>query len=317
MMPVVLKFLTSQRIRGALAILGASLTIALFGTMVHVLRGMFGMITQVTLRAFIAAIIMAGVFLVLRRRPRRLHRDDWFKTIVVGFCGSLTLGMFAVVAIHDKAASATFLVFAGAILTALVGGMGFLGEKATPVKLLSVLLVVVGLLLYAHGFTYKGVITFAGLLGGVSDGVANILRKKMRHLDRPTVVTYQYVVGALTAGLYVAASHEQPIIAVHWLPIVVMVLFAVLALVLGTLLLYGYARVDMQTGAVLSAMQVFFAIILGMIFLGQMPAVHEIIGCFLISIASCLAVLDIRKLLVSWRRKLHWRIEPEASTDTE
>lgn len=295
--------------------LGASLTIALFGTMVHVLRGMFGMITQVTLRALIAALIMVGLFLVLRRRPRHLHRTDWLKTIIVGFCGSLTLGLFAVVAIHDKAASATFLVFAGAILTSLVGGMMFLGEKVTPLKLLALALVIGGLLLYAHGFTYRGMITLAGLAGGVSDGIANILRKKMRHLDRPTVVTYQYIVGALAAGLYVAVSHEQPIIAVHWLPILVMVLFAALALVLGTLLLYGYARVDMQTGAVLSAMQVFFAIMLGMIFLGQMPTANEIIGCFLISVASCLAVLDMRKLLASLRRKTRHRLE--ATTDIE
>jgi len=261
------------------------------------------MITQVTLRALIATLIMAGIFLALRRRPHKLQRGDWVKTVIVGFCGSLTLGLFAVVAIHDKAASATFLVFAGAILTSLVGGMVFLGEKATPLKLLAVFLVIVGLLLYAHGFTYKGIVTFAGLLGGVSDGVANILRKKMRHLDRSTVVTYQYVVGALAAGLYVLASHEQPVIAVHWLPILVMVLFAVLALILGVLLLYGYARVDMQTGAVLSAMQVFFAILLGMIFLHQMPTLNEIVGCFLISLASCLAVLDVRKLLSGWRRK--------------
>jgi drug/metabolite transporter (DMT)-like permease len=295
--------------------LGASLTIALFGTMVHVLRTMFGMFTQVTLRALIAAVIMAGVFLILRRRPHRLHCDDWLKTIIVGFCGSLTLGLFAVVAIHDKAASATFLVFAGAILTSLVGGIVFLGEKATPLKLLAIALVIIGLLLYAHGFTYKGVITLAGLLGGVSDGVANILRKKMHHLDRPTVVTYQYVVGALAAGLYVLLSHEQPIVAMHWLPIVVMVLFAVLALVLGTLLLYGYARVDMQTGAVLSAMQVFFAIVLGMVFLRQMPTAHEIVGCFLISVASCLAVLDPRKVLARLRRRTASQLEATADVE--
>jgi drug/metabolite transporter (DMT)-like permease len=308
---VMVKISLPLKIKGSFAILGASLTIALFGTLVHVLGAMFGPITQTVFRALLAALIMAGFMVFTRHRPMKLNHSDTLKTGLVGFCGSLTLGLFTVVALHDKAASATFLVFAGAILTSLLGGMIFLGERVTIIRIAALILVVSGLLLYAHGFTYKGLITFAGLLGGISDGVANILRKQMRHLDRPTVVAYQYGVGAVVAALYVLLSHEQPILQVTILPILVMIAFAVLALALGTFLLYGYAHVDLQTGAILSAMQIFFAIILGAIFLHQMPTNNEIVGCFLIGTASCLAVLDMRKAILSIKRSLGWRTRTE------
>lgn len=308
---VMVKISLPLNIKGSIALLGASLTIALFGTLVHVLRTMFGPVTQTVFRALLAALIMAGCMLVMRHKPMKLSRVDTVKTVLVGFCGSLTLGLFTIVALHDKAASATFLIFAGAILTSLIGGMVFLGERATIVRIVALTLVVGGLFLYANGFTYKGALTFAGLLGGVSDGVANIIRKQMRHLDRPTVVTYQYGVGAVAAALYVLFSHEQPILQVHILPILVMITFAVLALALGTFLLYGYAHVDLQTGAILSAMQIFFAIILGATFLHQMPTGNEIMGCFLISTASCLTVLDMRKVALRVKRLLGWRTRSE------
>lgn len=308
---VMIKISLPLNIKGSMALLGASLTIALFGTLVHVLRTMFGPITQTMSRALLAALIMAAYMVIVRHKPMKLSRTDVLKTIVVGFCGSLTLGLFTIVALHDKAASATFLVFAGAILTSLIAGMLFLHEQVTVLRLVAIVLVVGGLLLYANGFTYKGAITFAGLLGGISDGIANVVRKQMRHLDRTTVVTYQYGVGAVVAALYVLFSHEQPIMAVHILPIVVMVTFAVLALALGTFLLYGYAHVDLQTGAILSAMQIFFAIILGALFLHQIPTQNEIVGCFLIGTASCLAVMDMRKVALRVKRLFGWRTRAE------
>jgi drug/metabolite transporter (DMT)-like permease len=304
------------KLKGSFALLGASLTIALFGILVHLLKPMFGTATQTTLRALLAALIMAGIMaLFLKRRPRPLPKRDWAKTAIVGVCGSVTLGLFSLVALHDKAASATFLVFTGSILTSLIGGVVFLHERITPIRVAAAVLVLSGLLLYAHGFSYKGILTVAGLAGGMSDGIANIVRKRLRHADRPTVVMYQYGIGAMVAGLFVLLIHERPILEVQVLPMLIMVVFALLALGLGTLLLYGYAHVDVQTGAVLSSMQVFFALILGAAFLRQIPTLNEIIGCLLISIGSCLAVGEIRQLALSLERLLRWRRRAGAETE--
>lgn len=290
----------SLKLKGSFALLGSSFTIALFGLLVQWLQPMFGTVTQTAIRSAIAALIMGAAFLFVIKRPLKpLSQKDWLKTAVLGVGGSITLILFTIAAGEGKIASATFLLFAGNIATAVIGGLVLFKERLTVTRILALALALGGIYLYVGSSSSLGIVVFAGLAAGVSDGLANIVRKRMRHIDRPTALLYQYAIGAVVAAGFVAAFKEQPILEVNLVAIVVMVVFAALALNLGNLLLYGYGHVDVQTGAVLSSMQVFFAVALGLIFLRQVPEAHEIIGCVSVCLAAVLAVLGERQKVAS------------------
>ncbi|NUS42121.1 MAG: aminotransferase class I/II-fold pyridoxal phosphate-dependent enzyme [Mycobacteriaceae bacterium] len=285
----------TPRAKGCAAILGASFTIASFGVLAHLVNSMFGPGAQALLRALLASMFMFAFLLLVRRRlPSRLTPMEWLQVAAIGAAGSVTLLCFTAVVAHDKAASGTLLIFAGGTMAALIGGRLVYGERLTAYRLGAVVLVTAGLVIYAGGFAYSGVTTWIGVLGGVGDGVGNLVRKRMQRIDRSSAVALQYLVGAGVAGLYILVSGTPQIREVGLAPMVAMVVFALLALNLGVLMLYGYARVDVQTGTVLLATQVFFAIVLGVVFLGQSPTAAEVAGGLMIGVASCLSAFEPR-----------------------
>jgi len=291
-------------IKGLLSLLGAALTVASFGVFVHLVSPMFGTGMQSFLRAFIAAVLVAGV-IIFRRRLARLTRTQLIRTVLVGLGAFGTFTLFTVSVHTITVGTAMGLLYGCSILSACISGALFLKESFTRVQLIGTLLALAGLGLYAGnaGLAGVGIGMLAAAGAGICDGVANCVRKTLKGVDRNTVVMYQSIVSALGALCLVLATSEHYVNHASWPAAIGMLCLGLLSIALGSLLLYGFAHFEVHVGAVVLSSQVFFAVLLGALFLHEVPTLYELAGCILVCMGGTLAALRNSKGLAWLERK--------------
>jgi len=291
-------------LKGMLALVGAAFTVASFGILVHVVSPMFGTGMQSFLRAFIAAVLIA-IVIALRRRLAKLTRGQLIRTIFVGLGAFATFTLFTVSVHTVKIGTAMGVLYGCSIISACLTGAIFLKEKFTAVQLAGTVLALAGLGMYAGGAGLGGISIgiIAGACAGVSDGIANCIRKTLKGVDRNTVVMYQSIVNAFGALAVVFATNERYVVHASLAASAGIVCLGLLSLGLGSMLLYGFSHFEVHVGAVILSSQVFFAVLLGAVFLRELPTPHELIGCTLVCAGGALTALQGSKVLAWFSRK--------------
>jgi drug/metabolite transporter (DMT)-like permease len=302
--------MTSNKIKGTTSLLGAAFVVGTFGIFARFVSPMLGNVTQTTIRFGLAAAIIAGLHAVYRQKSFKLARRDVPYVILLGF-GSFGLGVLFTIAVNNtKIATGLSLLFASSIITALLVGTILFKEKVTPAKIGAIGITLVGLVMYAHSFAALNIGAVAGLAAGVCDGSCNGLRKRLKSADRNLVVMYQYLIGGLFTVPVIFLSSEHAVKAISFGAVAALLGYVVFSVALGNLLLYGFARFDVNIGAVILASQIFFAMVLGMAFLHEFPTSYELAGASLIFLAATLTTLDAPRV---WARLSN---RPKRAPDT-
>jgi len=287
---------TLTKVKGTGSLLGAAFVVGTFGIFSRFVSPMFGFAAQTAVRFGLATVLVGGLTLLYRQKSYRIARQHMTPLLLLGL-GSFGLGMLFTIAVNrTKVADGLSLLFAGSIITALIVGTTIFKEKVTPSKVAAIGVALVGLAMYAHSFAELNIGALAGVAAGVLDGSCNSLRKRLKAVDRHLVVMYQYFIGALCALPFVLFGGGQAIKAVSAGAIAAMVFYAVFSVALGNLLMYGFARFDVNVGSIVMASQIFFAMILGMIFLHEFPTGYELTGAVLIFSATTFTALDIGRV---------------------
>ena len=288
----------ATKIKGTSSLLGAAFVIGTFGIFTRFVSPMLGTVTQTTLRFGLAAIIIALIHTLYRRGSFRLRRKDVPYVTLLGF-GSFGLGILFTIAMNNtKIATGLSVLFASSVITALIIGTVFFKEKITPTKVIAICITFVGLAMYAHSFAILNIGALAALAAGICDGTCNGLRKRLKTANRSAVVMYQYLIGGLFTVPVIFLISEQTVKAVSVEAIIALLGYVLVSVGLGNLLLYGFARFDVNIGAVILASQIFFAMLLGMLFLHEFPTSYELAGALMIFIAASLTTLDVGRLHV-------------------
>jgi len=129
----------------------------------------------------------------------------------------------------------------------------------------------------------------------VSEGVGNVIRKKLKDADRVTVTLVQFLVITITAFILVGMAGESAIREVSWLPIVALIAFSTLQLALNNLLLFGFQNFDVNIGTVILSLEIFIAAIFGFLIFGETLSTAEIAGGVVIFTASVVSAWEFKK----------------------
>jgi drug/metabolite transporter (DMT)-like permease len=277
--------------RGAIGLFTAACVIASFTVFTRAVSPMFGATAQTLVRFALAAVMLAGVN--LHRRARfRLGRRDALRLVPLGAL-SAVLGVClatAVAAAHVAVVMA--LLYGSSIVTAVLAGRLVLGEALTGARVIAIAIAVAGLGLYAHDGTGSPVGIVAAVVGGVCDGLCNSLRKQLRPVDRQVAVMWQYGIGALLASPVLLICGQPLFTAPAAGAVVAMVGYAAASAALGSLLLYGFGRLDVSAGTVILASQIVVAALLGLLLLHESPDSHELAGSAFIIVAATLSAAE-------------------------
>jgi drug/metabolite transporter (DMT)-like permease len=287
---------------GASSLVGAAFIIGTFGLWIRLISPMFSNAAQTTGRFFIAALLIVVIF-ALRRKPMKLKKKDFLFAAIIGVAGFGTGFLFTVAANTTKVATSLSLLYGGGIISAALIGPIFLKEKFTFNKALGLALAIIGLGMYAHDFASIGLGAFAAVGAGVCDSVAHGFRKRLRGVDRNTVVMYQYLLGGIFALTFTLVSGGPSLKEVSFWPVIGLVIYGAASVGLGNLLLYGFSRLDVNAGAVILATQLFFVSVLGMIFLHEFPSWLETTGLIFIFLAAVATVINSKRILQRFSRQ--------------
>jgi drug/metabolite transporter (DMT)-like permease len=286
----------TDRSKGATALLGAAFIYACFGLLIREMSTMFGDNAQTAFR-FVVAFALLGLFALFFKRPAKISRRTFIKiaSLGVAFCGVVLL--FTMSVNLTTLGNSVFLLYAGSIIASLLIGTLALKEKLTIVKIVAIVLSLIGLAMYSSALLSLSLGIIAAVASGILDGVSNSIRKTLGGVDRNTVLLYQYAIGSACALLVLAIAPQDAIQTVSAWPVLVGVVFAVLIILLGNLLLYGFQHFDVNIGTVILATELFFASLIGWLFFREVPATNEVIGGVIIFIASILSAVDIQALM--------------------
>jgi drug/metabolite transporter (DMT)-like permease len=170
--------MNKKRLGGFFCLLGAAMLFSSFTIYIRRLGHDFTTYQQVYLRN-ITALVFGVIALHLSKQKmssiKNIPRS--FLPLALSFPVSVVLFTFSVQ--HTKIATSIFALYAASLITSVIAGAVFFGEKLKGARLIAFLLAFVGIAVYASPYD-KSVIGFGlvmGFLSGIADGLANLYRK--------------------------------------------------------------------------------------------------------------------------------------------
>jgi drug/metabolite transporter (DMT)-like permease len=283
------------QLQGAGALLLSAFIYGTFGLLIREIAKMMGDATQVAARFILAAGIIALANLLMRK-ALRIPRVLLLKAGLLGVAFALVVLFFTISANSTKIINSVVLLYGGSIIASFLIGTFIFKEKVTGPKILAIIIALIGLAMFSNAFLALSLGVITGFASGLMDGVANGLRKTLKAADRNVVVMYQFGIGSVFSLLLVLFSGGFVIGEISLIPVLAILVFALLLVFLNNLLLFGFQHFDVNVGTVILATELFFAMVLGYLFLHESPTLSEVVGGALIFFASIIAAVDVRLL---------------------
>lgn len=288
--------------KGAAALMGAALIYAVFGILIREMATMFSDVAQVAFRFVVVFLLLAGWWILVKRHVK-IPQAAKYKAMVLGVLFFGTVLLYTIAVTKTTLANSVFMLYAGDIITALIIGTVVLKEKLTPIKCIAILLVLSGLAMYSSAIFSLSVGVIAAVCSGACDGIANGIRKSLMGQDRNTVLLYQFGVCSLLAVILLLIFPSHAITHHSLWPVLAGLIFALLQILLGNLLLYGFQHFDVNVGTVILTTELVFIVLIGWLFYNEIPTTNELLGGLLILLASIVSVLSMPRFFKSKRRR--------------
>lgn len=272
---------------GVLALLFASAIYTSYGPLARVMAGHFSLPFQVAFRTAVASVVLGVIALFVRPELRLTGRRLWLNCWL-GVNFTITGVLFAYSVNHTTLTNAVFLYDAMGLLTSVILGRFVFGESVHRRIVGAVVLALVGVGLICNPEAAFGLGVLAAVGGGIGGGFLNATRRLMSGVSWVTVLLYQSIITTCIASV---------IMLVTWSGIEDASLaafsagsgYALAAIAVNVLLLYGFARVDLGVGSVIIATELVFIVIVGL-FYSEVPTLEESVGCLLIATGTVVAV---------------------------
>lgn len=287
-----------SKVKGFLSLFLCAAIFGSFGIWVRILGNSFTPFQQVFLRNLVATVFVLSFVLVTGRKLnyRGISAKMLFWYAVVF---PIEVICFTVAIQYIKVSTATF-IFYGANLgaTALIGHILF-NEHIKPHVLVALIVSLIGLLLYAYPFQLGSSLLGIGwiTLAGLFDAVASALNKHLGgKLDTWSATPLRTGAGVIIAGIGVLASGASFSVASFTpISIIILLLFGTMLFAINTLTLYGFKHFDLNLGTFVLSAEVIFATIFGIIFIHELPRIHEWFGAATMSLGIIMANYHVLK----------------------
>lgn len=287
--------------KGFFSLLSCGLILAFFGLLVRFLSKYIGNFTQVSLRMWVAVLIVLPYFyfkkISLRVQPKNIFL---FSTLILSF--PLYIIFFTISIMNAKLANALFYLFTSSLLTSYILGFFYFKEKINYQKIIAAILSISGItfLAYPFNFTHSYLGIISGIIGGFFWGLSNASRKfYIGKMNRWLIILYQMIVGGIIALLLAIIFKEFKTDIWTMNTYALLLIFGIGLVLIQFLLFTGFENFKLNLGSIILASQLVFAQILGIFILHEIPTFTELIGCVCIIIAIILSNLTRKNLLPS------------------
>ena len=249
----------------------------------------------IALRGVFAALFL-GLFMLWRKTSWKVESKDC-KAIIVGsvFLGAHWVLYFYALQLSNVAIG-MLSIFTYPVITSLLEPI-ILKIKFQKIHLALAVLVLLGLYLLAPEFDLESDYTLAIILGVVSAicySLRNIIMKtKVAKYPGTTLMWYQIAIISLLLGpifFFVDFSWQAIEVQLPWL-----LLLGLLTTTIGhTMFLSSFKNFSITTASLMSSAQPIYGIILGVIFLQEIPSLRTLIGGSLILVS---VIVESRRAL--------------------
>ena len=261
---------------------------------------------QQLIRNILVTVLVLVSLSAFWQKMKPLQKSDvpWFSFwLIVG--SPITAMLF--LAFNNLPISTTyFLFYATMTITGIICGRFMFQEKINANKLISVVLVILGLLL-TFSVSFEGDDVFyviLTLLSGVFLGMWRSSSKKFSHHYHGIQLVLWDALGASAAGIIGMLIFRETLpvfhVSVGWLW---MLVFACVQIVTVLLVLYGFRKMDVQIASLIMPIEIVFATIFSYIIFGEMLSSTALIGGLLIVCASILPSLNFAAMFKTRRSK--------------
>jgi len=287
----------NQKILGVFLLLGSTIIYGLFGIFSKQIA-VFGSFSQGWIRYSIALSIILLMFITGKVKWKRVEKKDikWFLTWILpaSFQPILTFIAFT----HLPVGITYFLLYSTMITGGILSGKIFFLEKINLEKLISMILILIGLV-----FIYKSDLTLItngyvllALISGLIVGFWNTLTKKVSGNYPEFQMIFLDGLSTFTVSLFGFLIVKEALPSISntssWLWIIA---FAFSGILSSFLLIRGFKYVEAQIGSLILPMELVFASVFGFLFFGEILHLNVYIGGLFIFIAAILPVLKLSK----------------------
>lgn len=287
----------SANIRGISSLLLASFMFGTWGILSRYLGDNFELFYQFWTRYLFVALILLCIVAAQRgwKKIPYSNAPVFAARIIFALLTSLCIYLaFNAISIG----TAYFASYAGTILGGFAIGFFFFRERITALKIAAVALSFAGLYtIYSFNFVPSELwYLLLALASGISYAAFYSCSKtisKNYSAIQMTLVDY--------AGCFVLTLLLSLLLEENWLPLsftfpwLINLIAGITFVLTNILLIYGFKRVDVQTGTIVLLTEILFGIVLAYVFFAESITATMLVGGAMILVASCLAVLPESK----------------------
>ena len=285
--------------RGFLSLLASAALYGTFGVLIRILSSDLSSFQQIIFRNLIGFILVSLV-LTIYKIPFNFKGVSRIKLFVYTVSFPLGVVLFTFSVLSGKITVSVFSLYVGSILTSLLIGRLFFGERLSWAKVASLILVFLGLGLFSWPISLNNLsVSFLfGLVSGAFDATANACRKSLSgKTDRFVLTSLQMLGGVVVASLILLSRGNSSLLpaqisAVSW---GVGLAFGLILILVNYLLLFGFEHFDLNLGTVVLSSELFVATFFGFIFFAEKPTLLEFSGEVFILLAVAVANLGDRR----------------------
>lgn len=272
---------------GSQALLGAAFLFALTNVLVREMSEMWGDQAQVAVRFALVWVILI-IFMQFRKSKKKtIPHSKRMTAVAYGVIAALSILFFTLSVQATTIANTLFTSNATELFVAFLLGSLLLKEKITTKKLISIVLAIIGLVLYSDSILVGSLGIVFGMLGGGTTALCNLLAKKLKGVDLGAIMRLQFGLGAIFMfALTFIFSPNDILRTVSIEGIVATIAFALILIVATRLVLYGFQNSDINIASVILSSQLAFGALLGFLVYQEILAPHELISGLLILCAA-------------------------------
>jgi drug/metabolite transporter (DMT)-like permease len=277
-------------LKGYLMILASALCFGSYGVWSRLLGEHFGGFYQGWVRSALILLVLLPILITGKHfKPIAPKDRKWF-AITIAFTVFTQVPLYYAFN-HLTLGTATLIFYALFLITSYAIGWLFLAEKMTPIKVISILLALAGLLLtFGLSLTELSLIAMllAGLNGVASGGEIATSKKSTHKYSSLQIIAYSWILILIThlpISIIIGEPQIKPVLNTEWMA---MFGYALSGLFGFWLAVEGFRHVDASIGSLIGLLEIPFSVIFGVLFFSDQLTTSIIFGGIIILLSAVL-----------------------------
>lgn len=280
----------NKNLLGIGSLVSATFIYGFFGILTRIVGFTFALFFQNWVRNLLSVLLLI-IPLVVFKQWSNIRKKD-FKWMVARSVAGIVCFIGSFVAFYFIPIGTAYFLFYGTMTTGCyILGAFLFKEKLTPIKILSLVLSIVGLLLiYSLNINLnKAIYIFAAIIAGLGSATWNTFSKKISGNYSALQLNFMdfllsFII-CFVISFFLKEQWVYPTISKIW---IANLLFVVMFLLTGQLMIVGFKHIDAQKGGLIMLLVILFGILFSYFFFKETISISTLAGGGIILLAIIL-----------------------------